>query len=145
MGPPVGGSGCFGREDPSEDHDCLGPQCSTLSISWRERMELELLPKADSLSMVLGNLEGPERSEKSQHMGRKKGGGVWRECIWDGGGEMRSQPPSNLSGQERHGYRGREEGRMRKANHLLRREVCSLGDPTVLASRKGSWPRCEGV
>lgn len=73
-------------------------------------MELELLPKADSLSVVLGNLEGPERSEKSQHLGRKKGGGVWGECIWDGGGEMRSQLPGNLSGQERRGYRGREEG-----------------------------------
>ena len=101
-------------------------------------MELEVLPKADSLSVVLGNLEGPERSEKSQHLGRKKGGGVWGECIWDGGGEMRSQLPSNLSGQERRGYRGREEGRMRKASHLLRREVCQDAQGKWAQRRPGS-------
>lgn len=107
---------------------------------------IRIAAKADSLSMVLGNLEGSrEIREVSAHEAEKKGGGVWRgSASGMEVGEMRSGS-SNLSGQERHGYRGREEGRMRKANHLLRREVCSLGDPTVLASRKGSWPRCEGV
>lgn len=72
-------------------------------------MELELLPKADSLSMVLVTLRVQRDCEKSQHMGRKKGGESGESASgMEWGGEMRSQPPSNLSGQERHGYR---EGR----------------------------------
>lgn len=50
----------------------LGPSAPPLA-SLGEKMELELLPRG-FLSMVLGNLEGPEIREVSAH-GQKEGWG----------------------------------------------------------------------